>query len=205
MKKKVVKIQMTTNASRFKTTAFALLAVGMLWFSPTAARASEETEVRGVVKQVFQQLQSRDYSALYDSLPSSTRNRMSRDRFVNALKRAQDRYVLDRINIGSVRVSGNVAVADTELYGRLAQPLVAEGKIVVQQYLVREDGRWRVATGDSATIQRFLKANPAFGRRFPIRRPRIYVKQDGKWIEFSPPRFQKQPPRANSKQVNSRQ
>ncbi|HEX9425039.1 MAG TPA: hypothetical protein VF899_17490 [Pyrinomonadaceae bacterium] len=185
MKKKVVKIQMMTNASGFKTTAIVLLTVGILWLPAGIARASEETDVRGVVQNVFQQLQSRDYAAVYDSLPSSTRNRMSRDRFVSALKRSQDRYVLDRINIGSVRVSGNVAIADTELYGRLAKPLEAEGKIVVQQYLVREDGKWRVATGDSTTIQRFLKANPTFGRKFPIRQPRVYVKQDGKWIEFS--------------------
>lgn len=185
VKKKVVKIQMMTKTSGFKTPTIALLIVGTLWLSPRVARAAEETEVRGVVQQVFQQLQSRDYAAIYDSLPSSTRNRMSRERFVNALKRAQDRYVLDRINIGSVRVSGNVAVADTELYGRLTKPLEAEGKIVVQQYLVREDGKWRVATGDSATIQRFLKANPTFARKFPIRQPRIYVKQDGKWVEFN--------------------
>ena len=191
VKKKVVKIQMMTKTSGFKTPTIALLIVGTLWLSPGVARAAEETKVRGVVQQVFQQLQSRDYAAIYDSLPSSTRNRMSRERFVNALKRAQDRYVLDRINIGSVRVSGNVAVADTELYGRLTKPLEAEGKIVVQQYLVREDGKWRVATGDSATIQRFLKANPTFARKFPIRQPRIYVKQDGKWVEFNPRQFQK--------------
>jgi hypothetical protein len=191
MKKKIVKIQIMTNTSRFQTAAIVLLAVGTLWLFTGTARASQETDVRGVVQEVFQQLQSRDYGGVYDSLPSSTRNRMSRDRFVSALKRAQDRYVLDRINIGSVRVSGNVAVADTELYGRLARPLEAEGKIVVQQYLVREDGKWRVATGDSATIQRFLKANPTFGRKFPIRQPRIYIKQDGKWIEFNPRQFQK--------------
>ena len=52
-----------------------------------------------------------------------------------------------------MRVSGNIAVADTELYGRVTKPFPAEGKIVVQQYLVREDGKWRVATGDSGTIQ----------------------------------------------------
>jgi hypothetical protein len=184
MKKKVMKIQTMTKRSGFRTPLL-ILAIGMLGFFASMARASEETDVRSVVQQVFQQLQSRDYFALYDSLPSSTRNRMSRERFVNALKRAQDRYVLDRISIGSVRVSGNVAVAETELYGRLAKPLEAEGKIVVQQYLVREDGKWRVATGDSATIQRFLKANPTFARRFPIRQPRIYVKQDGKWVEFN--------------------
>ena len=45
-----------------------------------------------------------------------------------------------------------------------------------------KDGKWRVATGDSVTIQRFLKANTTFARKFPIRQPRIYVKQDGKWV-----------------------
>lgn len=184
-------IQTMTNRSGSKTPALVFLAIGMLSLFASMARASEETEVRGVVQHVFQQLQSRDYAAVYDSLPSSTRNRMSRERFVNALRRAQDRYVLDRISIGSVRVSGNVAVADTELYGRLAKPLEAEGKIVVQQYLVHESGKWRVATGDSVTIQRFLKANPTFARKFPIRQPRIYVKQDGKWVEFNPRQFQK--------------
>jgi hypothetical protein len=179
---------MMTKILWFKTPAIALLVAGMLWLSPNVARASAETDVRAVVQQVFQQLQSRDYAAVYDSLPSTTRNRMSRERFVNALKRAQDRYVLDRLNIGSVRVSGDVAVADSELYGRLVKPFQAEGKIVVQQYLVREDGKWRVATGDGATIQRFLKSNPAFARKFPIRQPRIYVKRDGKWVEFNPPR-----------------
>lgn len=151
------------------------------------ARATEEGDVRNVVQQVFQQLQSRDFGSVYDSLPSSTRNRMSRDRFIAALKRSQDRYTLDRITIGTVRVSGNIAVAETDLYGHLAKPFEAEGKIVVQQYLVREEGKWRVATGDSATIQRFLKANPAFAKKFPIRQPRIYVKQDGKWVQFNLP------------------
>jgi len=172
--------------TKFKTATILLLAMATVWFVPPAARASEESDVRAIVQQVFQQLQSRDYGAVYDSLPSSSRTRMSRERFISALKRAQDRYVLDHINIGAVRVSGNIAVADTELYGRISSPFPAEGKIVVQQYLVREGGKWRVATGDSGTIQKFLKTNPAFARKFPIRQPRIYVKQGSKWTEFSP-------------------
>jgi hypothetical protein len=183
----MLKIRMTNKRRGFKKPAALMLAV-VFCLGAGAARASEEGEVRGVVQKVFQQLQSRDYGSVYDSLPATTRNRMSRDRFTNALKRAQDRYVLDRLNIGTVRVSGNIAVADTELYGHLTKPFAAEGKIVVQQYLVREAGEWRVATGDTATIQRFLKSNPAFARKFPIRQPRIYVKQDGKWVMFNLPK-----------------
>jgi hypothetical protein len=174
---------MRITKQELKAAFFPVLGIAILLF-PSFARASEETDVRSTVQHVFQQLQSRDYGSVYDSLPSSTRSRMSRDRFVSALKRAQDNYTLDSINIGIVRVSGNVAVADTELYGRVVTPIAAEGKIVVQQYLVREDGKWRVATGDRATIQRFLKSNPSFARKFPIRQPQLYVKQNNKWVEF---------------------
>jgi hypothetical protein len=187
MKKKVMRIQTMIKPGKLKCATIALIAFGILWLAPGAAVASDEADVRAVVQKVFQGLQSHSYGSVYDSLPSSTRNRMSRERFANALKRAQDRYVLDRISIGAVRVSGNIAVADTELYGRISQPFEAEGKIVVQQYLVREDGQWRVATGDAATIQRFLKANPTFARKFPIRQPRIYVKQNGKWVGIANP------------------
>jgi hypothetical protein len=165
-----------------------VVAVLMIARASTFAQSSEESAVRAVVQQVFSQLQSHDYSSVYDSLPSSTRARMTKLRFISALQRAQDRYALDRIGIGKVRVAGDLAVVDTELFGRISQPFPAEGKIAVQQYLVREDGKWRVATGDNGTIQRFLKSNPSFARKFPIRQPRIYVKQNDKWVEFRLPR-----------------
>lgn len=160
----------------------------MLLAVATVARASDATDVRGTVQNVFEQLKSRNYSELYDLLPGSSRNRMSRDRFVNALQRAQDFYQLDRLEIGAVKVSGNLAVVDTTLYGRVVAPIQAEGKIVVQQYLLREDGKWRVATGDQSAVKKFLAANPGFSKGFKIRQPRIYVKQNGQWIEFNPSR-----------------
>ncbi len=171
--------------TRFTTTA---VISAVLCFIPALAQASEETAVRSVVQQTFQQLQSQNFGAVYDSLPAATRSRITRARFISSLQRAQGRYSLDRMNIGAVRVSGNLAVADTELFGRITSPFPAEGKIVVQQYLVREEGKWRVATGDNGTIQRFLKANPAFARKFPIRQPKLYMKQGNKWVEFTPPR-----------------
>ena len=170
----------------FKALIIALVAL-MVASASIVAQSAEESTVRAVVQQVFSQLQSRDYSSVYDSLPSSTRMRMTKARFVSALQRAQDRYALDRIGIGKVRVAGDLAVVDTELFGRISQPFPAEGKIAVQQYLVREDGKWRVATGDNGTIQKFLKGNPSFARKFPIRQPRVYVKQNDKWVEFRLP------------------
>lgn len=178
--------QMKNKQAKLKSLLLSILISPV--FLPAAARASDESEVRSTVQRVFDQLKTRDYSSLYDVLPSSARNRMSRDRFTNALQRAQDMYVLDRLDVGAVRVTGNLAVVDTVLYGRVVNPIQAEGKIVVQQYLVREDGKWRVATGDQATVKRFLASNPAFRKGFKIRPPRIYIKQDNRWVEFSPPR-----------------
>ena len=149
-----------------------------------AAVVSDESDARATIQSVFDQLKSGNYAALYDSLPSSSRSRITKDRFVNGLQRTSDFYQLQRIEIGAVRVSGNLAVADTTMYARVNKPLNADGKLVVQQYLVREDGQWRVATGDNATINRFLKANPSFARRFPIRSPKAYINQNGKWIEI---------------------
>ena len=166
---------------------FAILMIAFI-SANTFAVASDQSEVRSTVQNVFEQLKSRNYSALYDFLPGTARNRMSRDRFVNALQRAQDFYQLDRMEVGAIKVSGNLAVVDTVLYGRVVNPIQAEGKIVAQQYLLREDGKWRVATGDQSTIRKFLATNPAFGKGFKIRQPRVYVKQNDKWVEFTAPR-----------------
>ena len=169
---------------------FSSLVVTLLcgFATPNILTASQELEVRGVVRRVFQQLKSRDYNSLYDSLPSSSRSRMSRERFTNALARAQGVYMLDRMDVGAVHVANDIAIVDTVLYGRLVKPIEAEGKIVAQQYLVREDGKWCVATGDSGTTRRFLANNPEFGRKFPLKQPRIYLKRNGAWVEFKPRR-----------------
>ena len=164
----------------------AVLFFAFIVISPSIVKASDQSDVRGTVQHVFEQLKSQNYSALYDLLPGSSRNRMSRDRFVSALQRAQDFYQLDRIDIGAIKVAGNLATVDTVLYGRVTAPIQAEGKIVVQQYLLREDGKWRVATGDQSTVRKFLADNPGFSKGFRIQQPRVYIKQDNKWIEFNP-------------------
>jgi len=148
------------------------------------ARASEQSDVRAAVQRIFDQLKSGQYETLYDGLPSSSRTRISRERFVTALRNTRNLYQLERIEIGTPRISGNIAVVDTTMYAHLNQPFDADGKLVVQQYLIKEDGAWRVATGDNATINRFLQSNPAFARKFPIKRPRAFVNQNGKWVEF---------------------
>jgi len=174
------------NKQVFLTLVLLVVGSGLCPAAAAAPNPSDESEVRGAVQRIFDQLKAGQYEALYDGLPSATRARLPRDRFINGLQHTRNLYQLDRIEIGAARVAGNLAVVDTVMYARIAQPFNAEGKLVVQQYLVREDGKWRVATGDRATIDRFLKSNPSFERKFPIKRPRAFIKQDDKWIEFNP-------------------
>ncbi|MGH9941816.1 MAG: hypothetical protein ACRD9R_05570, partial [Pyrinomonadaceae bacterium] len=123
--------------------------VATAWPVPArAVAANEAEEVRGAVEQAFRQLRAGDYGSLYDVLPSATRKRLTRDRFVRALERTRGFYELDRLDIGSVRVAGEWAVVDSVIYGRARAPFDGEAKIVARQYLVREGGRWRVTTGD---------------------------------------------------------
>lgn len=148
-------------------------------------QASDETEVRNVVQQTFEQLRNGDYGNLYDRLPSSSRQRVPREQFINQMQRTRNMYELDRIEINTVRVAGDVAMADTTAYGQIKKPFQGEGKIVMRQYLVREDGAWRVAIEDRANFQRLLANNRDFARRYPPRQPRFYLKRDGRWVDVN--------------------
>lgn len=180
-------MKMKMNNKRFSIllTACALFLVASVPARSLTARPSDESEVRGVVQTIFQQLKAGQYGELYDALPTASRSRISRERFADMLRRSSGTYKLERMEVGAVRVSGDIATVDTVMYGSIERPLQAEGKIVAQQYLVREEGRWRVATGDRATVRRFLAANPGFAKKFPIREPRVYVKRDGRWVDLT--------------------
>lgn len=190
---KVKRLKMRMRAKSYAllllSSLLALLSASALTGRATTAAAagpvSDEAEVRAVVQSVFEKLKSGQYGELYDLLPSASRARLPRERFTAMLERTRNMYELDRMDIGAVRTSGDLAVVDTVFYGRVFQPIQSEGKIVAQQYLVREEGKWRVATGDTATVRRFLAANPRFARKFPIRQPHVYIKRDGQWLDVS--------------------
>lgn len=176
---------MKNNRFSILLAACALFLVASLQAFALSERPSDEAEVRNVVQTIFEQLKAGQYNELYDALPAASRSRLSRERFTAMLRRSSGAYRLDRMELGAVRVAGNLAVADTVMYGSVERPIQAEGKIVAQQYLVREVGRWRIATGDLATVRRFLAANPGFAKKFPIRGPRVYVKRDNRWVDLT--------------------
>lgn len=179
------KMMIKRNRFLIPLAACALLLIQSVQVLASSVGLSEETEVRGVVQKTFEQLRNGQYEELYDALPAASRSRVTRARFVELLRRSSGMYKLNRMDIGAVRVNGDFATAETVMFGSVERPVQAEGKIVAQQYLVREEGRWRVATGDRATVRRFLAANPAFARKFSISEPRVYVKRDNRWVDLT--------------------
>ncbi|HYN86392.1 MAG TPA: hypothetical protein VER32_14175 [Pyrinomonadaceae bacterium] len=154
----------------------------------------DESEARAAIEHAFERLRAGDYAAVYDTLPTASQRRISRARFVEGLSRTRGIFTLERLEIERVRVAGNLAVVDSTLYASVNQPFSGEGKIVSRQYLVREGGRWRVTTGERATIRPLLAANPSFARQFPPTEPRVYLKRDGRWVTIDSlaPRRKKQ-------------
>ena len=163
---------------------FAVFIVGICG-STANARTSAEQDVRKAAQKVFEDLKARRYDALYNSLPESSRKRVSRESFATSLRRAEDFYRLERLEIASVRVSGDIAVADTTMFGHILKPIDSEGKVVAQQYLIKEGGSWKVATGDRSLVQRVLALNPEFAKTFPVRQSRVLINRDGRWIDVS--------------------
>lgn len=176
-----------------KTKGFVLTAIAALMMFlvvvpsfATARTGAEEAEVRSVLDRAFRQLRAGEYDRLYDALPSISQRRISRARFVKALEQTRGMYELNRLEINRLSVSGDVAAVDTTLYGRVRAPFEGEGKVTARQYLVRENGEWRVATGERSTVRRLLADQLQLARRFPPSEPRIYVKRDGRWTDVGP-------------------
>src|SRR5207253_10788016 len=100
--------------------------------SGLAIDPSDQSDVRAAVQRIFDQLKAGEYEALYDSLPSSSRSRITRDCFAAALQRSRNLYRLDRIEIAVPRISGNLAVIVTVMYVHTATPFSTDGTSVVQ-------------------------------------------------------------------------
>ncbi len=161
------------NYKRFASlAALAFIVIAAIPGTLLSAPRDDRSDVRQIVQRIFNQMKSRQYDDLYESLSASSRKRISRQRFISGMQKWDDSYRLDRIEIGQTRVRGNTAVVDTVIYGRVLKPSEGEGKIVAQQTLVREDGQWRISTTSA-------------GAGLSSRAARIYLKQNGRWVDIT--------------------
>jgi hypothetical protein len=168
-----------------------LLACALCGETFAQAAAARAADPRAAVQFFFALLKSGQYAALYDYLPAEMQQRVTREKLTESLKRLSGFIVLERMEVGRVQQRGDFAVIDTTFYGRLLRPLemngqkLQEGRVSVQQYLFKEQGRWKVATSDSSTRAHFLKRHPEFKRDFQFTPPQFAFKQNGQWKSFT--------------------
>jgi hypothetical protein len=173
MRRTLLENEMRINSRLFTLAALTFIIITALPPAITGAGGLDDSaEVRQAVRRAFNRMKARQYDDLYDSLSSSSRSRISRQRFTSSMRRADDNYRLERMEVGAVRVRGDRAVVDTVIYAQVLKPVEGEGKLVSQQTLVREDGEWKVATG-----------SPSAG--LGNRNPRVYLKRDGRWVDLT--------------------
>ncbi len=170
----------------------ALVVLALLFSTPPALAQSKSATPRGAVETFFSLLKSQKYDALYDFLPSQFQGQTTREQLALSLKRLNGFLAIEKLEIGRVQQRGDYAVVDTTIYGRLKQPMklgdreINEGRVNAQQYLLREDGKWKLATADNRSQSFFLKRNPDFNKQFQITRPRLEFKWNDKWEGFWP-------------------
>lgn len=177
---------------RFGSFASLLVALTLVAFSLSHGHsAAQGGEPRAVVQSFFTLLKAQKYSALYDYLPGEMQQRVTREKLTESLKRLGGFIILERMDIGRVQQKGDFAVIDTTFYGRLLRPFemngqkLQEGRVSVQQYLFKENGRWKIATSDSSTRAYFLKRHPEFKQGFQFTQPQFAFKQNGQWKTFT--------------------
>lgn len=170
--------------------AFLVVAVGSICFAQNNGKGAGDKELRGTVQNFFSRLKSQKYSELYDFLPSELQKQTTREQLTTSLKRLESSLTIERLEIGRVQQHSDLAVVDTTIYGSLKRAMnmngeqVNEGRIAVQQYLLKEGGQWKLVTADNRAKDFFLKRNPNFKQQFQLTQPQFAFKQAGKWTPF---------------------
>jgi hypothetical protein len=184
----------------FKSVRFIFTALALLSFIAVAAAIAQAQgkDPRSAVQNFFSLLKTQKYSELYDALPAELQQQTTREKMIASLKRLDSFIAIERLEVGRIQQHGDFAVVDTTIYGSLKKPMnfngeeVKEGRTSVQQYLLKENGKWKVVTADNRSQEFFLKRNPNFKKQFQLTPPQFAFKQQGQWKPMGqPPR----PPR----------
>ncbi len=165
-------------------------ALAIASFSFIAQAQNKTGDARGTVQNFFSLLKAQKYAELHNFLPTQLQKQTTREQLAESLKRLDQFLTVQRMEISRVQQRGDYAVVDTTIYGNLKRAMnmngieVKEGKVSVQQYLLKEEGRWRITTADNRTRDFFLKRNPEFKQQFQLTQPQFAFKQNGKWTSL---------------------
>jgi hypothetical protein len=156
------------------------------------AQTKGPPSARAAIQSFFENLKTQRYDALYEYLPTQVQKQITREQLAFSLKRLDSILQIEKMEVGRVQQRGDFAVIDTVLYGRLKRPLkidgqdADEGRVAVQQLLLKESEQWKVITADDRTRRIFQQSTPEFERGFQFKPPRFEFKQNGAWRPFNP-------------------
>ena len=142
-----------------------------------AQKTGGEKAVRATVQRFFSLLKTRQYQALYDFLPLQFQKQTTREQLTASLRRLDDFLVIEKMEVGRIQQRDDLAVVDTVIHGRLKRPVnvqgreIQQGRVSSQQYLIREEGKWKIATADNRSQQLFLQQHPEVKQYFQLTRP----------------------------------
>lgn len=159
------------------------------------ASPSNEKAIRMSLQKYFNLLRTGRYGELYNTLPSAFQKQSTREEVAESLSRIGEFLKLSRMEIGRIEVrsieqQGEFAVAATTIFGQLTRPItlnnreIRQGRISSQQYLIRENGTWKIASANERTLRGFMKDHPEVATLFPQTRTRLELLSDGKWIRM---------------------
>ena len=175
------------NISNLRTV---LLACLLALAAETRAAINDTKAVRGTLERYFILLKTGRYERVYDLLPLSAQSLTSRQEMVTGLSRLNDLLRFEKIEIGRIERKGDLAVAATAIYGTLIRPVsldgeaISQGRITSQQYLIREQGGWKIGSINEATLRLFLKEHPTAGTLFAQQHTRFELLRSGQWVKM---------------------
>jgi hypothetical protein len=167
-----------------------LLFFSLVIISEPLASVNAEKSIRGAIQRYFTLLKTGRYGQLYDSLPLVFQKQSTREEVAASLGRLGEFLKLERIEIGEIEQRGDVAVASTTIFGALPRPItlnnreIRQGRVSSRQYLIRENGVWKIASANERTLRAFMKAHPEVETLFPQTHTRFELLSDGKWIRM---------------------
>lgn len=158
-------------------------------FSLTIMAGAGSSDPKAAVEDFFQVLKAEKYQAIYSYLPAEMHDEISVEGLKEVMRPLFSYLHLERMEVGRVQQKGNFAVIDTTIYGKLSAKLSKapangpqEAKIAVQQYLLKENGKWKIATSTNRSRAILIKKHPEFKKDFVFSPPRVFVRQNGQWV-----------------------
>ncbi|MBN2134111.1 MAG: hypothetical protein JW737_00120 [Acidobacteria bacterium] len=174
-----------------KKISIALLLISLLLQSVILAQKTDE-ELLGEVQSAYAKYSTAlimgEFKTAYDCLSSSQKKTTNYKLFVEANEKMSKVTNLKASQLSSLKMKGKYAAAKAVIYLDFIpedkDKQVLNGKIETPVYFIKENGEWKIATGEEENMKIFLKQHPDAAKLMEPFKTQVYYKQKGIWIGF---------------------